>query len=183
MKQSIVSFVAVVALVLVPRLDAQTGRGPGRAALAEQVRVALGRGQVTEARQLVESAPATPDGELARALVHIFEGRDDAARKTLEPLAKANPLGDAAVELGLLDIRHGRRDEGWKTLEPIVSNRNFAGEDDYFRLARAARASLEILPRQRRLQADRRVQAPGRAYRVGRLVDAEQPGRRGAHEL
>jgi tetratricopeptide (TPR) repeat protein len=143
-KQSILSFVAVVALVLVPRLDAQTGRGPARAALAEQVRVALGRGQVTEARQLVESAPATPDGELARALVHIFEGRDDAARKTLEPLAKANRLGDAAVELGLLDIRHGRRDEGWKTLEPIVSNRNFAGEDDYFRLARAARASLEI---------------------------------------
>ncbi len=144
MKQSFVSFVAAMAIVLVPRLDAQTGRGPARASLAEQVRVAVGRGQVAEARQLVESAPATPDGELARALVHIFEGRDDAARKILEPLAKVAPLGDAAVELGLLDIRHGRRDEGWKTLEPIVSNRKFAGEDDYFRLARAARASLEI---------------------------------------
>ena len=147
MKQSIVSFVAVAAFVLMPRVDAQTGaqtgRGPSRAAPSEQVRVALGRGQVTEARQLVESAPATPDGELARALVHIFEGRDDAARKTLEPLARANRLGDAAVELGLLEIRHGRRDEGWRILKPIVDNREFKTEDDYLRLARAARASLE----------------------------------------
>jgi tetratricopeptide (TPR) repeat protein len=143
--KSIVMFVGLFAVLPIPRLDAQTqpGRGAGRAAVADQVRVALGRGQVSDARKLAEAAPSGADGDFARALVHIFEGRDDAAKATLEPLAKARPLGDAAVELGLLDLRHGRRDEGWKTLAPIVANRTFASEDDYFRLARAARASLE----------------------------------------
>lgn len=144
MKKSIVWFVCLLALVLAPILGAQTGRGTA-GSLPEQVRVALGRGQAAEARKLVESAPANASGrELAGALVDVFEGRDDAARKTLEPLARTTPLGDAAVELGLLELRHGRRDEGWKILEPIVANRNFSNEDDYFRLARAARASLEF---------------------------------------
>jgi tetratricopeptide (TPR) repeat protein len=145
-KKPVVSFVCVLAIALAPSLAAQTGRaGTARATLPEQVRVALGRGNTAEARQLVESAAATTPGrDLARAIVDIFEGRDDAARKALEPLARSNPLGDAAVELGLLEIRHGRRDEGWRILKPIVDNRTFANEDDYFRLARAARASLEF---------------------------------------
>ncbi len=113
--------------------------------LVHEARTLLGRGQVAEARRLVDAAPSSAPGrDLARALVDIFEGRDDRAQAALQPLTRANPLGDAALELGLIDLRRGRRDEGWRTLEPLVSNRRFAGVEDYYRLARAARASLEF---------------------------------------
>jgi tetratricopeptide (TPR) repeat protein len=145
-KKSFVLVACLLTVGVIPRLDAQAGRAGAQTALPEQVRVALARGKVAEAKQIVESAaPAAAGRDLARALVDIFEGRDDVARKLLEPLAKSAPLGDAAVELGLLDLRHGRRIEGWKTLDPIVANRSFTNEDDYLRLARAARASKEYL--------------------------------------
>jgi tetratricopeptide (TPR) repeat protein len=140
-------FIVAVTLLLAsaPAPQAQASRTASDP-LVLQVRVALGRGQVTEARQLADNAPASAAGkDLARAMVDVYQGRDDSARRLLEPLAKANALGDAAVEFGLLELRHGRRDEGWRILEPIVSNRTFNGPDDYFRLARAARASKEFL--------------------------------------
>ena len=146
MKKAVVSLVCVLTIVMAPSLAAQAGRpGPGpQPSVADKVRVSLGHGNATEARQVVDSAAPNASGrDLARALIDIFEGRDEAARSVLQPLAKSSPLGDAAVELGLLEIRHGRRDEGWAILKPIVDNRNLVTEDDYFRLARAARASLE----------------------------------------
>ena len=142
-------FVSIVAVALLFGSAPGPGAQGSRTAtdpLVLQVRVALGRGQVAEARQLAENAPGSAAAkDLARAMVDIYQGRDDSARKLLEPLVKANALGDAAVEFGLLEIRHGRRDEGWKILDPIVSNRTFNGPDDYFRLARAARASREYM--------------------------------------
>jgi tetratricopeptide (TPR) repeat protein len=56
-----------------------------------------------------------------------------------------NQFGDAALELGLLELRHGQRDAGFRRLNPIASVRTFAGPDDYFRLARAARGIREFL--------------------------------------
>lgn len=115
------------------------------AAQIRQVRVALGHGQVAEARRLAAAIPGAAGRDLASALVDIFEGKDEDARPKLEPLARVNIVGDAALELGLLEIRHGQREEGMKRLDPIAAVRTFAGPDDYYRLARAARAIHEFL--------------------------------------
>jgi tetratricopeptide (TPR) repeat protein len=108
------------------------------AAQIQQVRVAIGRGKIADARRLADAIPGSAGRDLASALVDIFEGKDDAARTKLEPLARVNPVGDAALELGLLELRHGQRDEGWRRLDPIAAVRTFNGPDDYHRLARAA---------------------------------------------
>jgi tetratricopeptide (TPR) repeat protein len=116
------------------------------------VRTALGHSKVDDARRLAEGAASGGRGggpaasrEFALALVEIFEGKDDAAKTRLAPLSAANGQSDAALELGLLELRHGRRDAGRRWLDPIVNNRAFAGEDDYFRLARAALPANEPL--------------------------------------
>jgi tetratricopeptide (TPR) repeat protein len=133
-----------LALVLAGLSVGTSGQSPAPAGVVQQVRVALGHGGLTSARAIAngDSGPEAAR-ELARALVEVFEGRDDAARTRLQPLAGAAPLGDAAVELGLLDIRRGRIEEGEKRLAPIVANRKFDGPDDYLRIARAARAMRE----------------------------------------
>jgi tetratricopeptide (TPR) repeat protein len=109
----------------------------------QQVRVALGHGQVAEARRLAGAISGAAGRDLATALVDIFEGKDDEARPKLEPLARVNIVSDASLELGLLEIRHGQREQGWKRLDPIAAIRTFPGPDDYFRMARAARAIHE----------------------------------------
>ncbi len=138
---------AVLALGAGPAAGPQGGRsGTAADSLLQQVRVALGHGAVTDARRLADSSTEPqPAKDLASALVDIFEGKNEEARQKLEPLARANPIGDAALELGLLDLRQGRRDDGWKRLDPIASNRTFKGPEDYYRLARAARGSREFL--------------------------------------
>ena len=136
----------VFALALASVSAGAQGRGQAGDALVQRVRIALGHGAVETARQAAESsAPDAPGRDLALALVEIFEGKDDAAAARLEPLARANPRGDATVELALIEIRRGRREQAFRRLEPIVSNRSFAGPDDYLRLARAARAAREYL--------------------------------------
>jgi tetratricopeptide (TPR) repeat protein len=130
-----------------PKPSPAAGRGsaPTEAAQIQAVRVALGHGQVADARKLATLPPTTAGQNLASALVDIFEGKDEDARTKLAPLASVNPVGDGALELGLLEIRHGQRDQGRKRLDPIAAVRTFAGPDDYFRLARAARAIREFL--------------------------------------
>jgi len=126
--------------------QATAGRGAtpqSEAGQIQQVRIALGHGQVAEARRLAGSIPGAAGRDLGTALVDIFEGKDDDARPKLEPLARVNVVGDAALELGLLEIRRGQRDQGWKRLDPIAAVRTFAGPDDYFRVARAARGIHE----------------------------------------
>jgi tetratricopeptide (TPR) repeat protein len=122
-------------------------RGLVRAAQAPllvQVRTALAHGDVSDARRLTTGA-AGAEGQLAGALVDMFVGQDDAARQRLTPLAEANPLGEAALELGLLDLRRGRREEADRRLQPLAAQRDFAGPDDYYRLARAAAGVREFL--------------------------------------
>ena len=133
-----------LALVLASLSVGTSGQGSAPAGVVQQVRLALGHGDVASARRIAggDTAPEAAR-ELARALVEIFEGKDDAARARLLPLATASPLGDAAVELGLLDIRRGRVEEGEKRLAPVVANRKFDGTEDYVRLARAARGVRE----------------------------------------
>ncbi len=141
--------VLVIAILATAAIAAQTGGGRGttvtESAQIQQVRVAIGHGQVAEARRLAGVVPTAAGRDLASALVDVFEGKDEEARVKLEPLARVNPVGDAAVELGLLELRHGQRDQGWQRLNPIASVRTFAGPDDYYRLARAARGIREFL--------------------------------------
>jgi cellulose synthase operon protein C len=127
-------------------IGAQGRGGTGAGDLVRQVRTALAHGETTAARRLAENATGDPARRgLALAVVDIFEGKYADARTRLLPLAAAAPLGDAAAELGILEIQTGRRAEGRRRLEPLLNVRTFAGPDDYFRLARAARASREFL--------------------------------------
>jgi hypothetical protein len=123
------------------------GRGAAQteAVQIQQVRVVIGHGNVAEARRLAAAIPGAAGRNLASALADIFEGKDEEARVKLEPLARVNRAGDAAVELGLIELRHGQRDEAWQRLNPIAAVRTFSGPDDYFRLARAARGIREFL--------------------------------------
>jgi tetratricopeptide (TPR) repeat protein len=142
--RSLIMIAACLAAGVSPVAQAAGGQGAGRPdALAQQVRMALGHSKLEDARRLAEAgtgrgAVSTGSREFAVALIEIFEGNDDAAKARLEPLASANGQSDAALELGLLELRHGRRDAAHRWLDPIVNIRTFAGEDDYFRLARAA---------------------------------------------
>jgi predicted Zn-dependent protease len=121
------------------------GRAPNPADLLRHVRAALAHGDVSGARRLAADGTDPARRDVALAMVDIFEGKNAEARERLLPLAAAAPLGDAALELGLLEIRTGRRAEGRRRLEPLLNVRTFGGPDDYFRLARAARASREFL--------------------------------------
>jgi len=119
--------------------------GQSEAAAVQQVRVALGRGQVALARRQAEAIAGAAARDLATSLVDIFEGRDDQARLKLEPLARVNITGDAALELGLIELRHGERAQAMQRLNPLASVRTFQGPDDYLRLARAAIGIREYL--------------------------------------
>ena len=59
----------------------------------------------------------------------------------LQPAVSENPIGDAAVELGILRRLQGRRVEAMRTMSLILS-RDIAGASaaDYVRAGRAARA-------------------------------------------
>jgi tetratricopeptide (TPR) repeat protein len=136
---SVVMGLAVVSTGAQARVGAAAG-------VVEQVRLALGHGDVAGARRAAEADnPDATGRELAIALVEIFEGKYTAARTRLVPLADRGPAGEAALELGLLDVKFGRTDEGRRRLNPIVQNRTFVGPDDYFKLARAAVGVREFL--------------------------------------
>ena len=118
---------------------------PSSADPVELVRVALAHGDLTGARAIAgRQGEGTAAGALALALVDLYEGRNNEARARLQPLAEGQPLGEAAVELGLLELRTGNRDAGTRRLDRIASNRTFNSPDDYFRLARASSAIREF---------------------------------------
>jgi len=127
-------------------IDAQ-GRGANAPPdLVRQVRTAIGHGDVAEARRLANAEQReTAAKELSLAIIEIFEGKLTDARNRLVPLAQVSPGGEAALELGLLEIRTGQRDQGRRRLDPLSRVRTFSNPDDYFRLARSARAVREYL--------------------------------------
>jgi len=135
---------AVAGVVALTQLPAITQRGGAPAGAVAAVRLAIGHGDQAAARRAAAGATGA-SGELANALVDLFTGRHDQARARLEPLARANPLGEAALELGLLARRQGRDDEARRYLDPLAAVRRFASPDDYLRLARAARGIREML--------------------------------------
>ena len=139
----------LLAVLLVgPPADQQTpGRGnTAPETLIPQVRTALGRGRVADARRAVETSTAAVIArEFATALIEIFEGKDDAARTRLQPMVDRGNNPDAVLELALIHIRTGKRADAERMLAPLVAVRTFNGPDDYFRLARAAQPVGEYL--------------------------------------
>jgi tetratricopeptide (TPR) repeat protein len=134
----------VVTVAAAAQTGGRSGQ-PSETAQIQQVRVAIGRGQIADARRLANVIPGAAGRDLASALVDLFEGRNDEARARLAPLAQQNPRGDAALELGLLELRTGQREAGMRRLDGIAAVRTFSGPDDYFRLARAAVGIREFL--------------------------------------
>jgi tetratricopeptide (TPR) repeat protein len=113
--------------------------------LVRQARAMIAHGDLPGAARLVENAPAGPLRETAAGVLAIARGEYPQAIAHLTPVATSAPLGEAALELGLLEIRIGQRAAGRRRLEPIASLRTFNSPDDYFRLARAARGTGEFL--------------------------------------
>ena len=97
-----------------PRRGARPGRGPGRR------------------------------GPLAAALLarlDILRGEYEAAEERLAPVAAANPIGAAGLELALLHQYLGRRDEAAARLRVLVDRLQRSPDAvDLYRAARAARA-------------------------------------------
>ena len=89
------------------------GRPDAPDQLVQQVRVALGHGEVAEARRLADSSTAAAASrDLAVGPRRYLRRQGRGGAHEARAARAAAPLGDAALELGLLELRHGRRDEG-----------------------------------------------------------------------
>jgi tetratricopeptide (TPR) repeat protein len=109
------------------------------------VRTQLAHGALEDARKLTLRPDAPARGKaVGAALVAMYEGKDDDARRLLQPLVGVDDRDDAALELALLDTRHGRTDDAKPVLDRLMQVTGDMSTDDYFRLARAARAAGEV---------------------------------------
>ncbi len=104
---------------------------------------AIAHGRASDAEALARAQPAG-DPAAAAVLAHVLirHGRHDEALALLEPAAAKEPLGDAALELGLLLQGIGRSQAGSGHLLRIFrqSTAGSADTDALFRGARAAHA-------------------------------------------
>ncbi len=119
---------------------------PPPAPLVRAVRFALGHGSADEARRLIQQSRANANKKaIATAVVAIYEGKDEDARRALTPLTHGESADDdALVELGLIEMRHGRHDEGNTLLQRVISSQADLDTDGFLRLARAAEATGDI---------------------------------------
>lgn len=126
--------------------QAQSAAPAPAAPLVRAVRFAIGHGTVDEARRLItQSREAVSKKAIATALVSIYEGKDDEARRALTPLVHGETADDdALVELGLLEVRHGRQAEGAALLQRVIASQNDLDTDGFLRLARAAEAIGDV---------------------------------------
>ncbi len=101
---------------------------------------ALDRGRYDEVHALLGSLSTDATAAVLRARAYVAVGRYVDADKVLQPAVFDNPIGDAAVELGILQRMLGRR-EAQRTLSLILSRELLAAPaPDYVRAGRAARA-------------------------------------------
>jgi cellulose synthase operon protein C len=131
--------VALVLLVVaIPAgLAGQNNAAAGRTAVER----ALLAGRYDQVHTLGEPLGNDPAVAVLRARAYAAVGKYAEAEKVLQPAVSESPIGDAAVELGLLRRLQGRRVEAMRTLSLILS-RDIAGASaaDYVRAGRAARA-------------------------------------------
>jgi cellulose synthase operon protein C len=105
-------------------------------------RAAIAHGKRTEAESMARSR-GTGDPAAAAILgrLAVDRGEYDDALALLGPAAAANPIGEAALELGLLQRSLGRASDAAQTLAPLVNaTRGAVTGDGLLRAARAAHA-------------------------------------------
>ncbi len=103
---------------------------------------ALAHGAYDEARTLAgDRDAADPSAAALLARLDILRGEYDAAEELLAPVAAANPISAAGLELALLHQYLGRRDEAAARLRVLVDRLQRSPDAvDLYRAARAARA-------------------------------------------
>jgi len=128
---------AVVGLLLAGGVAiAQTPAAPPRVAAAR----ALERGNYAEVHRLLGGLADDTPAAVLRARAYVAVGQYGEAEKVLQPAVFENPIGDAAVELGVIQRMLGKR-EALRTLTLILSRDIVAASaPDYVRAGRAARA-------------------------------------------
>ena len=130
------------------RLSAQNvpAQAAAQVPLARAVRVALGHGNVDEARRVVlQSREAAAKKTLATALIAIYEGKDDDAKRALTPLSAGDAADDEALlELGLLELRHGRKDAATALLTRVTQSSKDMDTESFLLIARAAAAMGDV---------------------------------------
>ncbi len=126
----------VAAMVLSGVAAAQPPAAAARAAAAG----ALDRGSYDEVHTLLAALNEDTPAAVLRARAYIAVGQYGEAEKVLQPAVSENPIGDAALELGILQRQLGKR-QGLRPLSLILSRDLMAASaPDYVRAGRAARA-------------------------------------------
>jgi len=123
-------------------LKAEAARIAAEAAFFRSARAAIAHGKRADAESMARSRGAG-DGAAAAILgrLAIDRGQYDEALALLGPAATTSPLGEAALELGLLQRQLGRYDAAARTLVPLVNAaRGNVTADGLLRAARAAHA-------------------------------------------
>jgi cellulose synthase operon protein C len=117
-------------------------RGPTESTWFRTAQAAIAHGKRGEAETLARArGAADPAAAAILGRLAADRGQYEDALDVLEPAAKANPLGEAALELGLVQRVLGRDDNAASTLAPLVSAaRGNVGSDALLRAARAAHA-------------------------------------------
>ncbi|MCY4510926.1 MAG: tetratricopeptide repeat protein [Acidobacteria bacterium] len=103
---------------------------------------ALAHGEYDEARALAgERDAADPSSAALLARLDVLRGEYEAAEARLAPVAEANPISAAGLELALVQQYLGRRDEAAARLRVLVDRLQRSPDAvDLYRAARAARA-------------------------------------------
>jgi cellulose synthase operon protein C len=101
---------------------------------------ALAHGDRAGAERLAGERPEDPAAAAVRARLAGDRGEYAAAIAMLEPVASAEPLSDAALELGLLYERVGRREDASRVLSTIYNRAGSGNPELAIRAGRAAQA-------------------------------------------
>jgi cellulose synthase operon protein C len=123
-------------------LKADQGRVAAEAAWFRTARAAIAHGQRADAESMARARGAGDQAAAAiLARLAVDRGQYESALALLEPATAANPLGEAALELGLLQRLLGRYGDGARTLTTLVNAaRGGVTADALLRAARAAHA-------------------------------------------
>jgi tetratricopeptide (TPR) repeat protein len=119
------------------------GQAPSTQPFPRSAWSAIAHGRLADAESLARAQPGD-DPAAAAVLAHLLvrRGQHDQALALLQPAVGKQPLGDAAIELGLLLQRLGRSQEASQHLTRLFrqSTAGSADGDALFRGARAAHA-------------------------------------------
>ena len=127
-------------LVVAVAPAAARAQAPAPADARVAAALALDRGRYEEVHTLVAAFSNDQTTAVLRARAFVAVGKYGEAERVLQPAVFENPIGDAAVELGLLQRMLGRR-QALRTLTLILSRDIVAAPaSDYLRAGRAARA-------------------------------------------